>query len=276
MSSALATGFSALADLGSIAYQHTLNQQSASQAYQRQKQLLHIQNQYAIDAEKRQNAYNTPLAQRTRIEQAGLNPDLLYGNGTLQNVQSSALTGGSAPSVSPAQPVDVTGVGSSVVDNALKIAQIRKLGSDKTATDLENQFNKETMNKRIEKVGLDNKWTTQQITNIQESTAKIQAEYTVLHQQQGLNNLDAKEREIRIKNLDAYMKRQIREYDDKHNLSKQELFQMQDSWELVKNGMLINNNQLDLNYESDKDYKDTERKLGVVGTVLGIASRFFR
>lgn len=267
-------GFSTLADLGSIAYQDTLNKQSASDAYQRQKQLLQIQNQYAIDAERRQNAYNTPLAQRSRLEQAGLNPDLLYGNGTLQNIQSSALTGGTAPSVSPAQPVNVQGIGTNLVDNALKIAQIRKLGSEKTAQDLENQFNKDTMNARIEKVGLENKWTTEQITNVKEATAKIQAEYVVLHQQQGLNNLDSKEREIRIKNLDAYMKRQIREYDDKHNISKQELYQMQDSWDLVKQGMVINNSQLDLNLENDKDYKDTERKLGILGRVIGMVSKF--
>lgn len=31
------------------------------------------------------NAYNTPLAQRQRMEQAGLNPNLMYGTGTIAN-----------------------------------------------------------------------------------------------------------------------------------------------------------------------------------------------
>lgn len=37
-----------------------------------------------------QNEYNTPLNQRSRIVAAGLNPALLYGNGTLANTASNA------------------------------------------------------------------------------------------------------------------------------------------------------------------------------------------
>lgn len=48
------------------------------------------QNQWNIEQWNRENAYNTPAEQMRRLKQAGLNPDLIYGNGTLQNVAASS------------------------------------------------------------------------------------------------------------------------------------------------------------------------------------------
>ena len=47
-------------------------------------------NQQAIDA---QNRYNSPLAQMERLEAAGLNPNLVYGNGVDGNQSSAASVG---------------------------------------------------------------------------------------------------------------------------------------------------------------------------------------
>ena len=44
------------------------------------------------------NEYNTPLAQVQRIQEAGLNPNLVYGNGTIQNVTPMASSGAQASS----------------------------------------------------------------------------------------------------------------------------------------------------------------------------------
>lgn len=44
------------------------------------------------------NEYNTPLAQVNRLTEAGLNPNLVYGNGTMQNVSSMASSGAQASS----------------------------------------------------------------------------------------------------------------------------------------------------------------------------------
>lgn len=48
------------------------------------------QNQWSIEQWNRENAYNTPSAQMQRAKAAGLNADMLYGNGTLQNVAASS------------------------------------------------------------------------------------------------------------------------------------------------------------------------------------------
>lgn len=44
------------------------------------------------------NEYNTPLAQVNRLQEAGLNPNLVYGNGTMQNVSPMASSGAQASS----------------------------------------------------------------------------------------------------------------------------------------------------------------------------------
>ena len=44
------------------------------------------------------NEYNTPLAQVNRLQEAGLNPNLVYGNGTMQNVSPLASSGAQASS----------------------------------------------------------------------------------------------------------------------------------------------------------------------------------
>lgn len=74
---------------------------SARKQYQYQSKLMDKQNQQQIDFWKMNNEYNTPLAQRARLEQAGLNPDLMYGgSGNMpQSQMPTAASPGSAPNV---------------------------------------------------------------------------------------------------------------------------------------------------------------------------------
>lgn len=74
---------------------------SARKQYQYQSKLMDKQNQQQIDFWKMNNEYNTPFAQRARLEQAGLNPDLMYGgSGNMpQSQMPSAASPGSSPNV---------------------------------------------------------------------------------------------------------------------------------------------------------------------------------
>lgn len=92
------------------------------------------QYQYDLQVEQwnRANAYNSPSAQMERYRAAGLNPYLIYGNG-----QSSA---GMAASTAPAydaphmeaipSPVNTMQAASSMLDQALKAAQVRKTAQE--------------------------------------------------------------------------------------------------------------------------------------------------
>nr|DAV86881.1 MAG TPA: DNA pilot protein VP2 [Microviridae sp.] len=67
--------------------------------------LAEKQNQWNIDQWNRENEYNTPLAQMSRLKDAGLNPDLMYGQGI------SGLTSASSPTMTagaPSSPVDLS------------------------------------------------------------------------------------------------------------------------------------------------------------------------
>lgn len=74
---------------------------SARKQYQYQSKLMDKQNQQQIDFWNMNNKYNTPLAQRARLEQAGLNPDLMYGGSgnMVQSQMPTAASPGSAPNV---------------------------------------------------------------------------------------------------------------------------------------------------------------------------------
>lgn len=74
---------------------------SARKQYKYQSMLMDKQNQQQIDFWKMNNEYNTPLAQRARLEQAGYNPDLMVsGHGNMvQSQMPTAASPGSAPNV---------------------------------------------------------------------------------------------------------------------------------------------------------------------------------
>lgn len=74
---------------------------SARKQYQYQSKLMDKQNQQQIDFWNMNNKYNTPLAQRARLEQAGYNPDLMVGGSgnMFQSQMPGAASPGSAPNV---------------------------------------------------------------------------------------------------------------------------------------------------------------------------------
>lgn len=65
-------------NLGGMALQHKYN-----------KQMAEIQNQYNMDMWQMQADYNSPTAQMARLRDAGLNPNLAYGNATTGNMSSA-------------------------------------------------------------------------------------------------------------------------------------------------------------------------------------------
>lgn len=73
---------------------------SGSSSYRNQKKLLRQQNEYNtaaaelayqrnLDMWNRQNAYNSPKEQMQRLRDAGLNPNLMYGQGNTGNASSA-------------------------------------------------------------------------------------------------------------------------------------------------------------------------------------------
>lgn len=57
--------------------------------YRYNKKLAEQQNQYNLDMWNLQNEYNSPSAQMRRFQDAGLNPNLIYGQGTNGNASTA-------------------------------------------------------------------------------------------------------------------------------------------------------------------------------------------
>ena len=88
-----------LAAGASLVGQMMTNQQNAANtvyANRMNYRIFQEQNQYNLEQWKRNNEYNTPLAQRMRYEQAGINPSLALGNITPGVAQASTSAGANA------------------------------------------------------------------------------------------------------------------------------------------------------------------------------------
>lgn len=115
------------------------------------------QKQDNLDFWNTQNTYNSPEEQMKRLQEAGLNPNMVYGNGSAANTAS----GLNAPSALPYKPnaptVDMPSVVNSYYDVKMKQAtydNVKAQGDllwlDAIKKSQENQFFHETFNYRKE------------------------------------------------------------------------------------------------------------------------------
>ena len=104
------------------------------------------QNEWNIAQWNRENAYNTPAAQKARLQAAGLNPDMMYGGSGVSNTATSSpmMTSGA-----PASPMDWSSLGNkktvgSVIIDSLSVARARaeidNIKSDTESKGLNNQL----------------------------------------------------------------------------------------------------------------------------------------
>lgn len=96
---ALGAGISAAGNIVGGLFQNTANKSANRLAYQQQQQLMHDEYLYNSklynEAFQRESQYNSPLSQVQRLQQAGINPFVAFGQGF-----SPAETSVGAPSVS--------------------------------------------------------------------------------------------------------------------------------------------------------------------------------
>lgn len=88
-----------------------------AQVFQQNKDLAAYTNQLNLDQWNRENAYNAPSAQMSRFADAGLNPDLIYGQSN-QSASSPTLSGGT-----PQNPTNLAALKSAVTQQAAQLQQ---------------------------------------------------------------------------------------------------------------------------------------------------------
>lgn len=138
-------------------------------------------NAYKEDREH-QEQYNSPLEERKRMEEAGLNPALIYGNASSamggtpnpQNTSSPSAPSSSKIDYEPMNTQDIAAVALEAervrmskqmieADTQLKNAQLLKTLSEVDKTSLENQLFRDTYDEMVRKAGLVNDETSTDI-----------------------------------------------------------------------------------------------------------------
>lgn len=89
VASLIGGGISAVAGLFGGKKSNDANVKVAREYNQGQMDLAKYQNEQNVKMWNMQNAYNTPAMQMQRMQEAGLNPNLMYGQGTTGNASSA-------------------------------------------------------------------------------------------------------------------------------------------------------------------------------------------
>lgn len=177
---------------GAIGQNRVVNKQIEAQKRENQLNreynlmLARQQNQWNLEQWQRENDYNSPTSQMARLRQAGLNPDLMYGQGTTGNsVGSPEMTSGA-----PSEPTDMS-------------AMLSKRSFGQTMQQILDKEQQRRMNEA-------------QIEAIKANTNKTNSET----QGQDINNAI---QQIRLGNEVTFQNMKIREMEDAHKLSDAEL-----------------------------------------------------
>lgn len=124
---------SSLSNANQWKYQQKQNAWQAEQntiAYNRQREFYDYQNEY-----------NTPANQIARLRAAGINPNLAYSNGNLQNVgNSSPSISNNSASTFSTTPYNFGNVGSSFVQGLIQAAQLKNIQKQTDKLEKENQY----------------------------------------------------------------------------------------------------------------------------------------
>lgn len=154
--------------------------------FEQQKQLYEQQFKDQKQMIVEQNAYNSPANQRKLLEDAGLNPMLMYQNGSSQSIQSEVAN----PQVPDAPRYAGTGeiIAGGVqkgIDTMMSLAQlrllesqIRKTDSEATGQDISNRYTPQQYEQQLRKGEVDIDYTThlidKAIQDINESGSRIE------------------------------------------------------------------------------------------------------
>lgn len=139
MSALLLSALSAGANLGAQALTNAKNMKLAKYQYSKELEMWN-----------RQNEYNAPAAQMSRLEAAGLNKNLVYGQGSVVGNTSSQLPQFQAPEYKMESPLpSAIGALSSFVDLEAKKANIDAVKANTKTIELENALKAATLESKI-------------------------------------------------------------------------------------------------------------------------------
>lgn len=158
------------------------------------KKIARENREFSLEMWNRNNEYNTPLAQMQRLKEAGLNPNLMYGQGTTGNSSAPAKADGANPTqyklnfleaaqLHQQQKLNEQSIQLQKSQTELNHAQAQKVNAETANTHANTlntqetmQFNRESRPKILEKYDLDNAGIKLSNENLNKINAKIEAD----------------------------------------------------------------------------------------------------
>ncbi|MDC8027743.1 hypothetical protein NBY09_16470 [Elizabethkingia anophelis] len=175
------------------------------------KKIARENREFSLEMWNRNNEYNTPLAQMQRLKEAGLNPNLMYGQGTTGNSSSPAKADGANPTqyklnfleaaqLHQQQKLNEQSIQLQKSQTELNHAQAQKVNAETANTHANTlntqetmQFNRESRPKILQKYDLENQSISLSNENLNKLNAKIDAD---INQIKANTQLTARQSEV--------------------------------------------------------------------------------
>lgn len=197
MANGLPLGLGIASSIGTSLFNNFMNLHNADVSYRRQRDLMALQQQYAVENWNRETRYNHPVSVMNRLKEAGLNPNLIYGE-LSGNMSSPGISAPSSPGAPMASPMPMTNPIAEGAAAAQGIAMAKKAGSETIAQDIENEYLSKTLDERINSVALQNKWTEEQTNTTKQQYSYLVGQINVLQK-----DADIKAEDLKIKQAEA-------------------------------------------------------------------------
>lgn len=136
---------------------------------QNKRNIQNMKMQYKLDKNMfdYQNAYNTPAQQMQRLKSAGLNPALMYGQGTTGNASGY-------PQTKPLPQYQETPVDTQpIMSGAIAAAQLKQIKTQTEGLKIDNLKNAGTRKSYIRQMILQNKQITQQTNKTKQEVKNL-------------------------------------------------------------------------------------------------------
>ncbi|MCT4124980.1 hypothetical protein HZP69_00670 [Elizabethkingia anophelis] len=184
------------------------------------KKIARENREFSLEMWNRNNEYNTPLAQMQRLKEAGLNPNLMYGQGTTGNSSAPAKADGANPTqyklnfleaaqLHQQQKLNEQSIQLQKSQTELNHAQAQKVNAETANTHANTQnitetmhFNRESRPKILQKYDLENQSISLSNENLNKINAKIEAD---INQIKANTSLTARQTEVAKASLGKIM-----------------------------------------------------------------------
>lgn len=136
----LASGVSGIFGGISSAISSSTQRKIAREYNQAQRELAEYQNEWNLEMWNKQNAYNSPVQQMARYQAAGLNPHLIYGQGS--NGNSQAVPKAASYDIAKVPRLDAGSAFNNALNSAMQMANIELVNANKVKVQEDTELSK--------------------------------------------------------------------------------------------------------------------------------------